>query len=239
MKFAVCVLSLGYTRLAGITLYDSVTRDFTETTPRVARELIDKGLVKGVKWDKEKECFMPDKDFNMQDILVKTGVGKYRPLLKDIPGEPVNSTYSVVRVITVEAGKLYEVISNKCQRIKLTEEQLRGLNAIGNVSGVFISDKEESEIKVCDGVVIEDRTSAGKAEPETAGENETTVEPETAGETTESSETVLEAPTEPKEEPVEEPTTMEQIFSGLGDNTETEEPKQEKKGRSGKKKADK
>lgn len=35
MKFAVCVLSLGYTRLAGITLYDSVTRDFTETTPRV------------------------------------------------------------------------------------------------------------------------------------------------------------------------------------------------------------
>lgn len=71
MKFAVCVLSLGYTRLAGITLYDSVTRDFTETTPRVARELIDKGLVKGVKWDKEKECFMPDKDFNINGSILK------------------------------------------------------------------------------------------------------------------------------------------------------------------------
>ena len=48
-------------------------------------------------------------------------------------------------------------------------------------------------------------------------------------------ETEPEAPTEPKEQ-VEEPTTMEQIFSGLGDNTEKEEPKQEKKGRSSKKK---
>ena len=222
MKFAVCVLSLGYTRLAGITLYDSVTRDFTETTPSVARELIAKGLVKGVKW--KDGGFVPDPDFNMQDILVKTAVGKYRPLLKDVPGEPVNSTYSVVRVITIEAGKLYEVISNKCQRIKLTEEQLRGLNAIGNVSGVFIS---EDEVKVCEGVIIEDRTSASTTKSE-----DTTVEVDADKEEVE---TEPEAPTEPKEQ-VEEPTTMEQIFSGLGDNTEKEEPKQEKKGRSSKKK---
>ena len=238
MKFAVCVLSLGYTRLAGITLYDSVTRDFTETTTRVAKDLIESGLVKGVKWDKEKECFMPDKDFNMQDILVKTAVGKYRPLLKEIPGEPVNSTYSVVRVITVEAGKLYEVISNKCQRIKLTEEQLRGLNAIGNVSGVFITD---DEVRVCDGVVTEDRTSAGKAEPEDTlvevdeDGYDQEVEVETAGETSENNENNVEVSTEP----VEEPKTMEQVFSGLDTSTETKEDKQVKKPRGSKKKADK
>lgn len=152
MKFAVCVLSLGYTRLAGITLYDSNTREFIETTPRVAKELISKGMVKGVKW--KDDGFVPDPDFNMQDILVKTAVGKYRHLLHEVPGEFVNSTYMVVRVLETNIGKLYEVISNKCQRVKLTEDQLRGLNTIGTVGGVFISD---DEIKICDGVIIENR----------------------------------------------------------------------------------
>lgn len=239
MKFAVCVLSLGYTRLAGITLYDSVTREFTETTPRVARELIDIGLVKGVKW--KDDGFVPDEDFNMQDILVKSGVGKYRPLLKEIPGEAVNSTYSVVRVITLESGKLYEVISNKCQRIKLTEEQLRGLNEIGNVSGVFITD-EQSEIKVCDGVVLEDRTKASKEKmelPSLESIGTFEVAEQAEHDSTDATSEEVEEQTEPQAEPVEqveEPTTMEQIFSGLDDNTEKEEPKQEKKGRGSKKK---
>lgn len=152
MKFPVCVLSLGYTRLAGITLYDTKTRQFDETTPRFARELIDKGLVKGVKYNEE--GFVPDEAFNMKDILVKSGVGKYRPLLHEVPGAAVNSTYMVVRVLETNKGRLYEVVSNRCQRVKITEEQLRGLNSIGNVAGVFITD---DEIKICDGVVIENR----------------------------------------------------------------------------------
>ena len=152
MKFAVCVLSLGYTRLAGITLYDSVTREFVETTPRVARELIEKGMVKGVKW--KDDGFVPDPEFNMNDILVKSGVGKYRPLINDLPGAPVNSTYTLVRVLETNKGRLYEIISNKCQRVKITENKLKGLCAIGSVGGVFI---ENDEVKVCDGVVIQSR----------------------------------------------------------------------------------
>ena len=33
-KFAICALSLGYTRTAGLTVYDSVTREFIETKPK-------------------------------------------------------------------------------------------------------------------------------------------------------------------------------------------------------------
>lgn len=149
MKYAVCILSLGYTRLAGITLYDSQTRAFEETTPREARNLINAGLVKGVKW--EKDGFVPDESFNMKNILVKTAVGKYRPLLNDLPGVQVNSTYMVVRVIETENEKWYEVVSNKCQRIKISESALIGLNEIDNVPGVRI---DGNQVTVCDGVVI-------------------------------------------------------------------------------------
>lgn len=231
MKYAVCVLSLGYTRLAGITLYDSATRDFTETTPRVARELLSKGLVKGVKW--ENDGFVPDKDFNMQDILVKTAVGKYRPLLNDIPGEPVNSTYMVVRVLETNKGRLYEIVSNKCQRVKITEEQLRGLNEIGNVSGVFVTDEE---IKVCDGVVIEDRVYPDnvnlhaqnlliseeeriKAELAEASNSEE----ESAAEPTENQ---AQQENQEQTEQTSEPTSMEEVFSGL-DAAPTEEATEE------------
>lgn len=245
MKFAVCVLSLGYTRLAGITLYDSKSRDFTETTPRVARELIKQGLVKGVKW--KDGGFVPDPDFNMNDILVKSGVGKYRPLIHDIPGVNVNSTYMLVRVLETNKGNLYEIISNKCQRVKITEKQLRGLCEIGPVGGVFVT---EDEIKVCDGVVIENRVYpdsvvinpegiepvSKSSEGDLVGTEETCedVEPveevqeESAAETlVEEESTVsenfneiseIDEPEETVEEPQkmeEEPQTMEDVFKGL------------------------
>lgn len=165
MKFAVCVISLGYTRLAGITLYDSQSRDFTETTPRVARELMKKGLVKGVLWDEKENMFVPDPEFGMTDILVKTGVGKYRPLLNDVPGMPIYSSYTLVRVLETNKGRLFELISNKCQRVKISEEALIGLSKIGNIGGVIITENEDNttSIKICDGVVIENRVYPDEA----------------------------------------------------------------------------
>lgn len=153
-KFGVCVLSLGYTRLAGLTVYDSKTREFIETKPKDAKRLIESGMLYGVKYNKEKEYFVPDPDFNMHDLLIKSGVGNYRSMLNEVPGQVVTTAYMVVRVLNTNVGHIYEIISNKCQRVKLTEEQLRGLNNIGNVAGVFITD---DEIKICEGVVIENR----------------------------------------------------------------------------------
>lgn len=153
-KFGVCVLNLGYTRLAGLTVYDSATREFVETKPKAARQMIEKGILYGVKWDKEKEYFAPDPDFNMKDLLIKSGVGNYRSLLFEVAGEVPGTAYIVVRVLNTNAGRLYEVINNRCQRVKLTEAQLRGLGCFGNIAGVRI---KEDEIEICKGVVIEDR----------------------------------------------------------------------------------
>ena len=122
MKFPICILSLGYTRIAGVTLYDTKTRDFTETTPRNAKELISMDMVKGLQWNGEE--FVPDKRFNMQNILIKTAVGKYRPMYNDLPGLPVYSRYVLVRVLETNKGRLFELVNNKCQRVKLTEKPL-------------------------------------------------------------------------------------------------------------------
>lgn len=169
MKFPICILSLGYTRIAGVTLYDTKTRDFTETTPRNAKELISMGMVKGLQWNGEE--FVPDKRFNMQNILIKTAVGKYRPMYNDLPGLPVYSRYVLVRVLETNKGRLFELVNNKCQRVKLTEKQLRELYAIDAVAGVFIGEVDENyvytpigyggcaegEITICEGVVVENR----------------------------------------------------------------------------------
>ena len=49
MKTVICRLDLGYTRVAGYTLYDDVTEEFHETTPREVKELIRKNQVNGLK----------------------------------------------------------------------------------------------------------------------------------------------------------------------------------------------
>ena len=165
MKYPVCCLALGYTRLVGVTLYDDNSREFVETTVKVAKDLISKGMVKGIKWKDTGEDngvggeFIPDKEFGMNNLLIKSGVGKYRPLYNDIPDNTMLSSYIVVRVLDTNKGRLYEVVSNKCQRVKLTEEQLIGLNAIQRVPGVFIDTMEDGtySIRVCDGIKIENR----------------------------------------------------------------------------------
>ena len=159
MYFAVSVGMLGYTRIQSLVCYNSETRAFDELTPAIARRGIASGQVKGVQWKDNEDGgeFIPDVEgFNKHNIMVKTAAAKFRPLLNDLPGKPINSMYNVVRVLfTNYRGTLYEIVSNRYDRIKVTEEQLRQLNEISPVAGVWISD---NEIKVADCIENEDRT---------------------------------------------------------------------------------
>lgn len=157
MLYAVSVGMLGYTRIQSVVVYNSKTRAFDELTPAIARNYIKSGLVKGVVWQNNEDggMFLPDKDFNQNEILVKTAAGKFRPLLHEEPGMPVNSIYTVVRVLYTDyRGTLFEVVSNRYDRIKISEEQLRVINAISPVAGVWIS---EDKIEVDESIPIEDR----------------------------------------------------------------------------------
>lgn len=157
MRYAVSLIYLGYTRNSGAVLFDSDTKEFLDSTPAEVRRLIDLGLVKGLKWrngDDGPEFVVDAEGFNQQNIPVKSA-NKFRPYLNDVPGAPINSMYTVVRVLDTDyRGRLYEVVSNKCARIKITEQNLRELSQLTNIAGVWITD---AEIKVCDGVQYENR----------------------------------------------------------------------------------
>lgn len=157
MRYAVSLIYLGYTRNSGAVLFDSDTKEFLDSTPAEVRRLIDLGLVKGLKWrngDEGPEFVVDTEGFNQQNIPVKSA-NKFRPYLNDVPGAPINSMYTVVRVLDTDyRGRLYEVVSNKCARIKITEQNLRELSQLTNIAGVWITDEG---IKVCDGVQYENR----------------------------------------------------------------------------------
>lgn len=163
MKYAVSVLMLGYTRIQGVVCFDSDTKEFLEITPAIAKRMIDNGQIKGLKWkntDDGVEFVCDTENWNQQDIPVKTACGKFRPLLSDYPGVQINSMYAVVRILDTDyRGRLYEVVSNKCCRVKITEENLIKLASITNVAGCWIMD---NEVKVADGVIYENRMASAK-----------------------------------------------------------------------------
>lgn len=163
MLYAVSVMYLGYTRCQGVQALNSDTKEFLEITPAVAKRLIDQGQLKGLLWrDGEEgiEFYCDTEGWNQVNIPVKTSCGKFRPLLNDYPGVVINSMYTVVRVIDTDyRGRLYEIVSNKCCRVKIAENNLRELAEITNVAGVWITD---DGIKVAEGVKYEDRRAASK-----------------------------------------------------------------------------
>jgi len=238
MYFAVSVGMLGYTRIQSVVCYNSETRAFDELTPAIARRAIESKQLKGVLWqanggeDENGGMFVPDTEgFNKHNIMVKTAACKFRPLLRDLPGLPVNSMYNVVRVLYTDyRGTLYEIVSNRYDRIKITEEHLRKLDAISPVAGVWIT---ENEIKIADGIKIEDRTGRGLAEeaPVTEPVEVKDIVEEAATEEVGVVEEVVAEVTEVKEEVVTETTveaeniTMEAVFGDVSEVQITEEQK--------------
>lgn len=158
MKFAVSVSMLGYTRVNGLCVYDGRTREFLDLTPAEARDMIDKGEIKGVLHKKTEDgiVFMTDSEgFNQYDILIKSS-NQYRSLnFEEIGSNILNSIYTLVRVIDTDyRGRAYEVVSTKHARIKLSESELRELNSISPIAGCRIS---EENIEILEGVDYQDR----------------------------------------------------------------------------------
>lgn len=246
MRYAVSLIYLGYTRNSGAVLFDSDTKEFLDSTPAEVRRLIDLGLVKGLKWrngDEGPEFIVDTEEFNQQNIPVKSA-NKFRPYLNDVPGAPINSMYTVVRVLDTDyRGRLYEVVSNKCARIKITEQNLRELSQLTNIAGVWITD---NEIKVCDGVQYENRKADAvfskgtykdgiaieslpstkeiledKSEPAQEKVEEAPVEQEKTEQTEAKTEAKTEeAPVEQSETEKKEPENLEDIFGSVQEQME-------------------
>lgn len=149
----VCRLDLGQTRVAGFTLFDPKSKEFRECTPKEVKQLILAGQVNGLKLC-EDEIVLDSDGFNMRNLKIKSGVGNYRNMFPCEHGD--GKLYAVVRLIDTDDGRLFEVVDNKCARVKMDAAKLMMLAAFSSVAGVRVHD---GKIELCDGVIYEDRRS--------------------------------------------------------------------------------
>lgn len=156
MKTVACRIDLGYTRIAGYTLYDTESLEFQETTPKDVEKLIHGGKVNGLAFDDEGKVIPDMHGWNLGNIKIKSGVGNYRNFNTDDPrGDTV---YNVVRAFDVEGmGRIYEVINNRCARKFYTGKQLVVLSQMAWVGGIMVDD--DDTIVLLDGVKVEDKSN--------------------------------------------------------------------------------
>ena len=156
-KTVVCQLALGRTRVSGYTLYDHDSMAFEETTPRDVKRLIKDGVVNGLRLDKQGEILLDEKGFNCKNLLVKSGVGNYRPLVPSV-GMLGHGMFALTKVACTDEGLVYEIVSNECARLPITEQKLRALYSIGCLCGCWINDAS-GMIEFANGVEMIDMTT--------------------------------------------------------------------------------
>ena len=156
MKTVACRIDLGYTRIAGYTLYDTESLEFQETTPKDVEKLIHGGKVNGLAFDDEGKVIPDMHGWNLGNIKIKSGVGNYRNFNTDDPrGDTV---YNVVRAFDVEGmSRIYEVINNRCARKFYTGKQLVVLSQMAWVGGIMVDD--DDTIVLLDGVKVENKSN--------------------------------------------------------------------------------
>jgi len=148
-KTVVARLDLGFTRVAGYLLFDPVSKEFQETTPKVVEKMVAARAVNGLIIEADGEL-VPDKNgWNIGNIKIRSGVGNYRDLnTVDPKGDTV---YHVVRALKLDDTQtIYEVVNNKCARVFYSENQLRALAQFSWIGGVRITDEV---VELCDGVI--------------------------------------------------------------------------------------
>lgn len=152
-KTAVSQLSLGKTRVSGYLFYDHETMAFEETAPLEAKKLIKAGSVNGLKLEKG-EVALDTKGYNMKDLTIRSGVGRYR-LFSNPEKYAEDNLFYLTKMFDADGGIAYEVVSNLCARLIISEQALRNLYYKNQLSGLWIDDATET-IKLSDGVEIVD-----------------------------------------------------------------------------------
>lgn len=154
MKFVVCRIDLGITRIAGYTVYDETSKEFQEKTPKEVISLIKKNDLTGLKLFNGK-IEIDKEEFRMSNIMIKSGIGKFRKLYES--DKLINCMYILVKVIYTDDNVVYEVVNNRCSRTKVSHEKLKMLMEMGEVAGAELL--SNSKIKLCKGVTVDNRRS--------------------------------------------------------------------------------
>lgn len=157
MKTVTCRIDLGYTRIAGYTLFDQETMEFQETTPKDVMNLMRADKINGLAFNEKGEIIPDMEGWNIGNLMIKSSVGNYRHFNSEMAKG--NTIYSVVRAIDIDGvGRFYEVINNRCSRIIFKESQLVVLSQLAWVGGIKVN-QETEEIELCEGVKVENHSS--------------------------------------------------------------------------------
>lgn len=154
MKTICCRRDLGYTRVAGFTLFDSASLEFQETTPREVEKLVHQGQINGLRFSENGELIPDLEGWNLGNYKICSGIGKFRDWNTQ---DPRGATcYSVVRAININnVGCIYETINNRCGRVFYTGKQLAALSSIFWVGGIKVNEDDDT-IELCPGVELVD-----------------------------------------------------------------------------------
>lgn len=109
---------------------------FEERTPREVRALIKNGAVNGLMLFEDE--IVLDCDGFFQNIMCKVGVGRYEPMTTQSTKLKMADIFNLAQVIDNGHELVYEVVSNRCQRLPLKEEAIRKLYNMGALNGCFI-----------------------------------------------------------------------------------------------------
>lgn len=150
-------IDLGFTRIAGYTLFNPADCSFRELTPGVVKNLIAMKQVNGLKMVNGEIALDPD--FCQDNLVIKSGVGNYR-LLVDMPDRPNDLMISLTKPITdpVTGENVYEVVTNRCARVCIHEEAMFKYLKQGIVAGCdyTVNENGEMQLIICDGVDVLD-----------------------------------------------------------------------------------
>ena len=160
-KTAVCQLALGQTRVNGYLLYAPESMAFEEHTPKETKQLIKAGEVNGLCLDNHGEIQLDEEDFRCHNLMVKSGVGNFRPLKSvDVIGN--GNLFALTKVADTDRGRVYEIVSNLCARVPVTEAKVRALCQFGSLSGCWV-DTDTDVLHFADGVEQIDLTTDTEA----------------------------------------------------------------------------
>ena len=146
-KFVVSQLNMGK-RIMGYSVYVSESKDFMECSPKKVKDIFSTGeCIHGLRIENG-EIELDVTGFHMKNLMVKTGLGTYRPLKPDSE-IMVNNLYCLVRIIRNKAMISYELVSSKCGRTEVTEQKLKSMLEFTSVAGVHL---DGDKLVICDGV---------------------------------------------------------------------------------------
>lgn len=130
MRIVVVREMLG-TRETGWGLYDG--RQLMEKTSKEIKDLIKSGKkVCGLTLDKEGELVMDKEGFFCRNILEHRHCGNYKPMVEE--DFSANLFYIVIGSHIENEKTVYDCISTRFERLKLTEEDVRAYLRVGVIS---------------------------------------------------------------------------------------------------------